>query len=489
MTYLSPLAGRGNAPDSRQCQINLSLSLSGPLYPMALTDAEHLAPPSARSRVTARLRGLLTGEHASMRRMAGTAFIIRVASAAVVFLSQILMARWMGGFEYGSYVYVWTWLLLIGDLVHLGLPLTAQRHIPEYTQRGALDLLRGYLIGSRWLTFGLGTAVAIVGAALVHTLEGSLDQHVIMPLYLACAALPFYAFSFMLDGLSRSQDWIALGLMPHSLLRPILILVLIAGAHTMGFPIDATTAMLATAVAVWTTALGQLFVLNGRLARTIAPGGRSYDVMGWFATSLPMIAVWGIYTLLTTTDVLVLQQFRPSDEVAHYYAASKTLTLVTFVYFAVAASAAHRFTAYHVAGDRAGLEGFAAITIRWIFWPSLGALALILALGKPMLWLFGPSFTDAYPVMFVLAIGLLARAAIGPAERLLTMTGHQRICALAYACAFAVNIVGCFVLARPYGGMGVAMATSAAFVVESGLLFLIARRRLGLHLFVWRRKA
>jgi len=89
-------------------------------------------------------------------------------------------------------------------------------------------------------------------------------------------------------------------------------------------------------------------------------------------------------------------------------------------------------------------------------------------------------------VMFVLAIGLLARAAVGPAERLLIMVGQQRVCALAYAGAFAVNLTGCLVLAKPYGGMGVAAATSAAFVVESALLFLIANRRLGLHLFVWR---
>jgi O-antigen/teichoic acid export membrane protein len=458
---------------------------------MALTDAEDIAAPNLagrRSRLLARVRALLSGEHASMQRMAGTAFTIRVASAAVVFLSQILMARWMGSFEYGTYVYVWTWLLLVGDIVHLGLPLSAQRHIPEYTQRGAFDVLRGYLIGSRWLTFGLATVAAVLGAAVVSWIEGSLDRHVVMPLYLACVALPFYAFSFMLDGVSRSYDWIALALMPHSLLRPILILALIAGVTVVGVPLDATIAMLATAIAIWITALGQLLVLNRRLGRTVVRGARSYDIKGWFATSLPMIAVWGIYTLLTTTDVLVLQQFRPADEVAHYYAASKTLTLVSFVYFAVAASAAHRFTAYHVAGDRAGLESFAAITIRWIFWPSLAAMVLILALGKPMLWLFGPSFVDAYPVMFVLSVGLLARAAIGPAERLLTMTGQQRVCALAYGAAFAVNLTGCFMLAKPYGGMGVAVATSAAFVVESALLFLIARRRLGLHLFVWRFK-
>jgi O-antigen/teichoic acid export membrane protein len=67
------------------------------------------------------------------------------------------------------------------------------------------------------------------------------------------------------------------------------------------------------------------------------------------------------------------------------------------------------------------------------------------------------------------------------------MVGQQRLCAVAYAAALSVNLIGCFVLARPYGGMGVAAATSAAFVVESALLFWIARRQLGLHMFVWRR--
>ena len=455
---------------------------------MALTDTSDVPARSPFLRVTERVKALLTGEHAAAQRMAGTAFIIRVASAGVVFLSQILLARWMGSFEYGSYVYVWTWLLLFGDIVHLGLPLTAQKFIPEYNQRGAMDLLRGYIYGSRWLTFSIGTLIALGGAGLIRMLEGSLSQNVAMPLYLACVALPFYAFSFMLDGIARSNNWISLAVMPHSLLRPILILGMIGAGFALGHKFDATGAMLVTVIAVWATSLGQLVVLNRRLAETVAPGAKIYDIKGWFAASLPMIAVWSIYTLLTTTDVLILQQFRPSDEVARYYAASKTLTLVTFVYFAVSASAGHRFTAYHVAGDRDGLANFVSQTIRWIFWPSLGAVLLILALGKPLLWLFGPTFTEAYPVMFVLAVGLLARAAVGPAERLLTMVGHQRICAVAYAGALAVNLIGCFALAKPYGGMGVAAATSAAFVVESALLFLIARRRLGLHLFVWDRR-
>jgi O-antigen/teichoic acid export membrane protein len=192
-----------------------------------------------------------------------------------------------------------------------------------------------------------------------------------------------------------------------------------------------------------------------------------------------------MYTLLTSTDVLVLKQFRPPQEVAHYYAAAKTLALVSIIYFAVAAAAAHRFTAYHVAGDRKGLTEFAAATVRWVFWPSLVLTLLMLALGRPVLMLFGPDFETAYPVLAILAVGQLARAAVGPAERLLNMLGQQRICALAYASAFTVNIVGCFVLAPAYGGVGAAAATTTAFIVESTFLLLIARHRLKLHMFIW----
>jgi O-antigen/teichoic acid export membrane protein len=453
---------------------------------MALTDANDLPARRLPIRVPARFKAWLDSEHGAVHRFAGTAFLIRIASAAVVFLSQILLARWMGSFEFGTYVYVWTWVLLLGDIVHLGVPLTAQRFIPEYKQRQAFDDLRGYLIGSRWITFAVTTAAALIGALLVYQAEGHLDRKVVMPLYLACAALPFYALSFMLDGIARAYNWIAIGLMPHSLWRPVVMLALMAGVYTAGYPMNATTAMLAIVAAIWTTTLLQLVLISRRLKRTVEAGPKRYEVRAWLTVSLPILLVWGFYTLLTTTDVLVLQQFRPADEVAHYFAASKTLTLVTFVYFAVSASAAHRFAAYHVAGDRDGLAAFVASSVRWIFWPSLAAMLLILAFGKPMLWLFGPGFTDAYPVMFILAVGLLARAAVGPAERLITMVGQQRICAWAYAVAFAVNFAGCVALAGPFGGIGVAIATSAAFVVESALLYLIAKRRLGLHLFVWR---
>jgi hypothetical protein len=121
----------------------------------------------------ARVLGLFTGnsDHSVARRGAATAFIIRVAGAAVAFLSQIILARWMGRYEFGVYVYVWTWLLLIGSLVPLGLCTAAQRFIPEYTTQGDAPRLRGYLFASRWLVMGIATLVGGITIAVLLTFK------------------------------------------------------------------------------------------------------------------------------------------------------------------------------------------------------------------------------------------------------------------------------------------------------------------------------
>src|SRR5215475_9287478 len=87
----------------------------------------------------ARLKSKLTGgsnEASLTRKLAGTIFVIRVLSAALAYLSQILLARWMGGSDYGIYVYVWTWVLLLGSMMDFGISASAQKIIPEYRTRG-----------------------------------------------------------------------------------------------------------------------------------------------------------------------------------------------------------------------------------------------------------------------------------------------------------------------------------------------------------------
>ncbi|ABE38628.1 polysaccharide biosynthesis protein [Rhodopseudomonas palustris BisB5] len=455
---------------------------------MAVMDA----PPatSLLAGLKARLAALFGGanERSLTNRLAGTIFLIRVISAGMAYLAQILLARWMGGSDYGVYVYVWTWVLLLGSMLDFGISASAQKIIPEYRARGDLDRLRGFLSGSRWATLAASSLVSLLLAALVWALSSSLDAATVLPLYLGCLTLPAFVVANTQDGIARSHDWMPLGLMPQFIIRQALIIGFTAGLFVLGFQLGAVAAMAASCAAVWIAMIGQMIALNRKLGRHVDAGPRAYDFRGWLATSLPILLVESFYLLLSYTDVLVLQQFRSAEEVGVYYAVVKTLALVSFIHYAMSATTAHRFTEYHAAGDKERLAAYVKHAIAWTFWPSLAATVVLLALGKPLLWLFGPQFTEGYGIMFVAAIGLMVRAAIGPVERLLNMLGHQNICALAYALAFAVNLALCLALVPKFGGYGAAAATSAALTFETVLLFWIVRRRLGLHVLAFGKK-
>jgi O-antigen/teichoic acid export membrane protein len=139
-----------------------------------------------------------------------------------------------------------------------------------------------------------------------------------------------------------------------------------------------------------------------------------------------------------------------------------------------------------VRGDRKRLDAFISDAVRWTFWPSVGLALVLLLLGKPILMLFGPGFEDGYELMCVMMVGLIVRASVGPSERLLTMTGEQPFCAVAYAAAFVANLALCLILIPQFGLHGAAFASAAAIVLESVLLFAVAKWRLGLHVFIWR---
>jgi len=123
-----------------------------------------------------------------------------------------------------------------------------------------------------------------------------------------------------------------------------------------------------------------------------------------------------------------------------------------------------------------GLRQFLSSSRKWTFLPSLAGGVILLAIGKPVLWLFGPEFTSGYAAMFILIIGLLARALAGPLEGLLIATGQQNIAALAMGSVVLVNISFNLLLIPRYGLVGAAGATAIAFSIESILLHIFTKR-------------
>jgi O-antigen/teichoic acid export membrane protein len=468
----------------------LASGVYGVRFSMATT-AERLLPTRLALRARPLLGRidavLLSGDdRARAGRMSLVAFAIRVLSALIAFASQVLLARWMGSFEYGIFVLVWVTMVIVGNLSCLGFHTSVIRFIQECREQDRQDELRGIMLASRLLAIGAATAVALAGAAGIWLLRPAIADYHVVPFYLGLVCLPMIALSDVLQGIARAHSWAIAALAPIYITRPILILLFMALALAAGFPASAETAVISAIAATYVTTLIQLVDVTGRADRSLTTGARRFRPRTWFVISLPIFLVESFQFLLTNADVLMVGLLLQPQDVAVYFATVKTLALVHFVFFAVKAGVAQRYAQYAQDEDARRLGIFARETVIWTFWPSLLMGLLVIALGKPLLGLFGPGFDAGYPLLFLLVAGVLARASVGPAESLLTMSGHQNACAIVYGLTLLINVGLSLWLIPLHGLWGAAIATATAMGFEAAALAVTVYRRLGIAMSVVR---
>lgn len=434
------------------------------------------------------VRELLNGKETArnIQRTALIAFGLRIASAAVAYLSQVFLARWMGGFEYGVFVFVWVWVLILGGLSPLGLNVSIIRFIPEYAERGQYSLLRGLIFGSQLLVFLSSTIVALAGLAGLYFFGHLLGEYYILPGYLVLICVPLYAMTGFGDAICRAKSWIILALIPGFVLRPLLILLTMFGAYLLGWPMVATTAVGAAIIATWIAGILQLVLLQRRISDDLPAGDKSYDMGFWLKVSLPILFVNGSELLLANTDIVIISQYLTPIDVGIYFAALKTMSLISFVHFAVGAAAGNRFSSLNASGSKGELKSFIRQSVHWTFWPSLAGTMIVLALGWPLLLMFGEEFTAGYSVMFILAVGFLVRAAMGPAEYILNMLGEHKRCAAIFFATAGFNLIGNIVLVPYFGILGAALSTSASMMIAAWLFNQVAKKHLDVELAIWR---
>ncbi len=250
--------------------------------------------PSPVAAVLHRVRDILNGtsDRSQAQRDALLAFFVRVVSAGLLYVSQIVLARWMGAHEYGIYVFVWTMVLVLGGISHLGLNMGMMRLLPAYLETGKLDLMRGLLSGGRWLAMYVGLIVTIVVYALLRSTSIAQGSPYLEPALAILICVPIFALTDLQDGLGRGRGWMAVALFPPYVLRPLVLLVTMGFAHLAGLPMDALTAALAAIVACWAAAIVQTLLVQARLEREVPPGPRTYDFGAWLKVSMPLLAMY-----------------------------------------------------------------------------------------------------------------------------------------------------------------------------------------------------
>lgn len=411
-------------------------------------------------------------------------FAIRAASAGLLFLTQIVLARWMGASEYGLYVSAWTCVLVVGGISHLGFNVAMMRLAPQYHANEDYAAFRGLLNGGRFIAIASAAVIAGLGLAGLWIANSESSGALAVPMALALLCLPLYALTDVQDGLGRGQGWTIEAIGPPYIARPLVLLILVGLVSMLGYAANAVTGMTIALAATLAAAVLQTILLERRVEKSVPASIPSYDFSKWLKISLPLLAGGICDLVIQNADVLMLNLFRPSSEIGIYYAAAKTAGLALFVHYAVGSAYAGRIAAAHALGDSARVKELVGNAVRWTFIPSAAVTVGILLVGYPVLAGFGEGFTDAYPLMFILAIGILAKSATGPADTILNMLGHQRASALSIALAATLCITLNLILIPLWSVAGAAIATASAVTAASAFNWYAARRLEGLNLFI-----
>ncbi len=421
-----------------------------------------------------------------LARGAGAVFVVHVAGTALGLVGQVLLAHWLGVADYGSFVYIHSWSILLGNIAGLGLTPAILRFLPSYAARGQGRRYRAYLANAgRW---SLATSVLLgVGIWLLAS-KGYLGRYGDV-WRIGVWLVPAYAILNLHMQEGRAQGRVILAMAPQNLLMHASMLLGAGLLLTVRGSIDARGALAAFAAGLLLVALVQGILL--RRTRPVLPAGEdAAGLLGeWFRVGMPLFLVLVFMYLLTKTDMLLVGAMLGQEAVGIYSAASKMAATVTFAFFAVNSAGAPMIAALFASGDADGLKRMVRRTSRWIFWPSLAIAGGLMILGKPILSLFPNEFLAAYGDMLILCAGYLAMGSMGLAASLLNLTGNERWSAFIYGGTVALNLVLNLVLIPRLGSQGAALSTAIAMLVLTLSFCLVARRRLGIDPFIFGRDA
>src|SRR5262245_40103355 len=419
---------------------------------------------------------------ASFRKLITVSAILmtgRVVGAAIAFLTQVVLVRWLGAEQLGVYVLATSLGGVLAICCGFGFGAITPRFVSEYRVKGQPELLLGFVRSSRrWLAMGSLVLVGGIIAAML-LVPGLVRPELTLPLVIGAATAPAIGVMKLNGSLANVWRRHILSFLPDLLLRPSLLLaavLLMAATLTRGSPSLVLAVHLVILVAVMLVQATLLW-RGGLVPARPRPLGT--DEALWRRAGLPLVVVILLSSFPIETDVLLLGALLSPADLAAFNICFRLTAFISFAVVAIYQIVAPDLSEAFARRDHASLQIAISRANLVCVGAGLIALAGIVAFGDAVLARIGPEFVRGRPSLILLATAQVAGAAFGPAAQLLTVGNQQNRCVLALSCGF-VLLAGLNALLVPrYGLAGASLAVLIAMWFWSAWLWVAARQHVG----------
>lgn len=449
-----------------------------------VTAGEEESESSVARRLWGRLvPAWLLGDVARAGVLAGA---VQGVGLLLVFLLQILLARVVADpTAYGLYVWGQNLLYLIGGILALGLPIIAGRHMAVQVQRGDRCAQRAIVQRSLGLIACASALVLATGTVLLWwiPLPLSLDTNITL---LALLGTPLVATTLLYQGLSRAQGYTVSAFLPYQVLRPLFTAVLalaalvVARRHLGGFEVLlAVVAGLALVQGVqWWLGRRPPRAPDAPFTGSAVPVPRAGRLL---REALPVFGGGVCWLVMTYANTLAVGLLAGPAAAGAFFIAERLAQLASTPAVVTGAVIQPWVATAHASHNRDRLQEVATQAAHIGLWPTLVLSAGLWLGAEFLLQLFGAEFLHALPILGALLVGRLIGVALGPAQTLLLMTGHQGPVLRVGFLAALSHVLLLVLLVPVWGALGAALTSIASSLLSNAGCLLLVWRRLGLQ--------
>jgi O-antigen/teichoic acid export membrane protein len=301
-------------------------------------------------------------------------------------------------------------------------------------------------------------------------------------LVVAGLVLPFYAMLRLQGDIGHALSWFTFWNLPNNILRPLLLLALIAGLQQFGWLGGADMVMALHALVIVALLAGQTQIFRRGIRDVVSDATPVTHDREWLRVGAPLALVATFNSYFGEVNVVAAGPFMEPDDLAVFNVTYRTGMFLSFFLLAVDQAQLPRISRLMVTQDKAGLSQLVHRGTRTKSLGTVSGLIFLALAGQFVLGWFGdPRYVDGYGFLMALSAGFVARAMIGNPGGLLNVSGHQDRCVVVFGLGLLATGVLDMALVPAFGPAG-AVATVLIVMLACDLtLHWMARQLFGIR--------
>ena len=414
----------------------------------------------------------LDGSLKKVAKGAGIGFFGTFIGLALGYVSRMIIARFLGPYDYGLVSLGVAVLSFASMLSLLGLPRGVVRFVSFYRERGDLGRVKGTVVSSvkvATISSVLISAVIFVKSdwISIHVFH---DPNVAVILKIFALGIPPLSLSNLLlsatIGFEVMNYRVYVNDIFQNAFRVLCITVLIAlGYGAIGASLG------------WVLAIIPMPILALHFLKRLMP----FDSVETISVSrellefsIPLIFAGFAGLILSWTDTLMLGYFCTTKDVGIYNASLPTARLLRIFVGSFGMIFMSVASGLYSKGDLKSLEKLYSAVTKWIFTLALPLFLLMVFYSKTILTLmFGRAFVSGSTALSILALGFFVMTVFNTAGFALQVFGRTKVMMINSLFIAIINIVLNALLIPKLGIDGAAIATATSLIVGNSNLVLI----------------